>query len=92
MGCIFAMGVQNGCQQTFLALGRAKISLFLALLRKIVILIPLACILPLFMGVNGVFYAQPVADLLAASRTAACFAVFYHKHLKNAGKALREET
>lgn len=81
MGMIFAMGVQNSCQQSFLALGQAKISVFLALLRKVILLIPLALIFPLFMGVNGVFYAQPVADILAATSTAICFALFCKKHL-----------
>ena len=81
MGMIFAMGVQNSCQQSFLALGQAKISVFLALLRTVILLIPLALIFPLFMGVNGVFYAQPVADILAATSTAICFALFCKKHL-----------
>lgn len=40
------MGAQLACQQTFIALGQAKISMFLALLRKIILLIPLAIILP----------------------------------------------
>jgi putative MATE family efflux protein len=82
MGMIFAMGVQHACQNSFLSLGQAKISLLLALLRKIVLLIPLAFILPIFLGVDGIFYAQPVADILAASTTATCFGIFYHKHLK----------
>lgn len=82
MGMIFAMGVQNCCQQSFLALGRAKVSLLMALLRKVVLLIPLAFVFPLFLGVDGIFYAQPVADLLAASTTATCFAFFYRKHLR----------
>ena len=79
---IFAMGAQMACQQSFLALGKAKISLILALLRKIVLLIPLALILPVFIGVNGVFYAQPVADILAAVSTTICFVFFYKSHLK----------
>ena len=43
---IFVFGAQIACQQTFLALGQAKISLFLALLRKVVLLVPLIYILP----------------------------------------------
>ena len=67
----FAMGVQNSCQQTFVALGEAKISLFLALLRKIILLIPLIFILPLFLAdkVFAVFLAEPIADILAATTT-----------------------
>lgn len=55
MGGIFAMGVQNSCQQTFVALGQAKISLFLALLRKIILLIPLVYLLPRLFGHDQVF-------------------------------------
>lgn len=44
----FMFGIQIACQQTFLALGKATISLVLALLRKIVLLIPLIFILPTF--------------------------------------------
>ena len=48
VACMFMMGIQFSCQQTFVALGEAKVSLFLALLRKIILLIPLIYILPCF--------------------------------------------
>ena len=57
-------GVQSGVQSSFLGLGQAKISLCIALLRKVILLIPLALILPRFFGVMGVYYAEPVADIL----------------------------
>lgn len=78
---MFMMGVQSACQQTFLALGQAKISLFLALLRKIILLIPLIFILPLFMEnkLAGVFTAEPVADIVASIITFVCFGIFYKK-------------
>ena len=59
-------GLQRVCQTTFVALGDAKISLFIALLRKIILLIPLALILPSFMGVMGVYSAEAIADATAA--------------------------
>ncbi len=64
MAVSFMMGIQNACQQTFLALGNAKTSLFLAILRKIILLIPLIYILPLFFAdkTSAVFMAEPVAD------------------------------
>ena len=76
---IFLFGAQIACQQSFLALGQAKISLFLALLRKIILLVPLIFILPMFMdnGLNAVLLAEPVADILAALTTVTCFAIFY---------------
>ena len=72
---LFAMGVQHACQQSFVALGQAKISLFLALLRKGVLLIPLIYILPNFFEnqVLAVFLAEPVADILAATVTGTLF-------------------
>lgn len=73
MAGIFSTGVQIGCQQTFMALGQAKISLLMACLRKLVLLIPLIFILPFFFSnkVFGVFLAEPVSDIAAAAVTAA---------------------
>ncbi len=72
MAGIFSTGVQIGCQQTFMALGQAKISLLMACLRKLVLLIPLIFILPQILSnqVFGVFVAEPVSDILAAAVTA----------------------
>ena len=73
MAGIFSTGIQLSCQQTFMALGQAKISLLMACLRKLVLLIPLIFILPFFFSnkVLGVFVAEPVSDILAACVTAA---------------------
>lgn len=78
---IFAFGAQIACQQTFLALGQAKISLILALLRKVVLLIPLIFILPKFVenSLFGVLLAEPIADIVAAITTVIAFSVFYKK-------------
>lgn len=71
---IWVFGAQMTCQSTFVALGQAKISLFLALLRKIVLLIPLALVLPKLMGdVMGIYIAEPIADIVAASTTTILF-------------------
>ena len=80
---IFAFGAQIACQQTFLALGQAKISLILALLRKIILLIPLIFILPQFMDnkLFAVLLAEPIADLTAAIVTTIVFTIFYKKTL-----------
>ncbi|WP_290063396.1 MATE family efflux transporter [Paraclostridium bifermentans] len=80
---ILLFGAQIACQQTFLALGQAKISMILALLRKIILLIPLIFILPIFFEnkLQGVLTAEPVADITAAIVTIICFSVFYKKTL-----------
>ncbi len=81
----FLMGVQNACQQTFLALGNAKTSLFLALLRKIILLIPLIYILPLFFAdkTSAVFMAEPVADFLAVATTVIMFSKEFKKAMND---------
>ena len=80
------MGVQIACQNTFLALGQSVVSLILALLRKVVLLIPLALILPHFMGVNGVFFAEAIADCLAVLVTAITFMCLIGKILNKRQK------
>lgn len=62
---IAIFGIQAACQSTFLALGQAKVSLFIAMLRKIILLIPLALILPKFLGVKGIYIAEPVSDVIS---------------------------
>ena len=80
---MLVFGIQIACQQTFLALGKAKISLILAMLRKIILLIPLIFILPTFMNdkLFAVLLAEPIADILAVISTAICFYNFYKKNL-----------
>ena len=80
----FVFGIQIACQQTFIALGDAKTSLFLALLRKIFLLIPLIYILPLIFAnkTTAVFLAEPIADFIAVSVTGTMFAVQFRKTLK----------
>lgn len=98
MSMIFVMGAQTACQQTFIALGQAKVSLFLALLRKIVLLIPLIYLLPTFFAGNdaklfGVFLAEPISDTLAVATTVTLFAIQFRKILRRAeaDKRLAEE-
>lgn len=67
-------GAQWTCQTCFIALGQAKTSLFLALLRKVILLIPLAIILPKVSGsVMGIFWAEAIADFLASMTSLTIF-------------------
>lgn len=75
----FLMGLQIACQQSFIALGQAKISVFLALLRKIILLIPLILIMAPIWGTTGIFAAEPVADTLAVLTTCISFIIFIRK-------------
>lgn len=83
MAGIFSIGFQISCQQSFMALGQAKVSLLLACLRKIILLIPLIFILPLFVQnkVFGVFLAEPVSDIIAATVTTLIFFKRFNKIL-----------
>ena len=81
---IFSVGFQISCQQAFMALGQAKVSLLLACLRKLVLLIPLIFLLPLFLEnkVFAVFVAEPVSDILAAAVTTVTFFRFFRKQMR----------
>lgn len=63
---LLVFGIQMTCQSTFMGLGKAKISLFIALWRKVILLIPLALILPHFAGVDGIYWSEPIADTVSA--------------------------
>ena len=75
MAAVVLMGAQIACQQTFIAFGNSKISAFLAMFRKIIVLIPLIYILPVFLedNVQAVFLAEPIADVIAVATTLILF-------------------
>lgn len=87
----FSVGFQISCQQAFMALGQAKISLLMACLRKLILLIPLIFILPNFFADKAfaVFLAEPVSDILAAAVTTGAFFTFFYKLMK-AGKSAQQ--
>lgn len=74
-------GLQRACQNMFVALGQAKISIFIALLRKVFLLVPLALILPHFMGVTGVYAAEAISDATAAICCTIIFAIQFPRVL-----------
>ena len=86
MAGTFMFGAQVSCQMAFVSLGNAKYSIFLAVLRKIILLIPLIFILPNVLTADkcmSVFLAEPVSDILAAITTSALFFVQFKKLLKS---------
>lgn len=76
---VFIFGIQMACQSAFMGMGQAKISLFLALLRKVILLIPLAIILPRFLGPKGIIIAEPISDITSAITTGILFLLFMRK-------------
>ena len=84
MAGVLLMGAQIACQQTFIAFGNAKVSTFLAIFRKIIVLIPMIYILPQFMDnkVQAVFMAEPIADTIAVCTTCIMFFFSFKKLIK----------
>jgi len=84
LACGFSVGFQISCQQSFMALGQARVSLFLACLRKILLLIPMIFLLPHFFADKtfAVFLAEPVSDILAAATTVVTFLLSFGRILK----------
>ena len=64
---------QMTLQNVFVALNQAKISIFLACLRKVILLIPLCFALPYAFGVAGIYYSEGIADAVAGIVTASTF-------------------
>lgn len=82
MAGMLIFGIQMGCQNTFMGLGQAKISLFLALLRKVILLVPFAIIFPLVTNnVMSIYYAECTADTIAALVCGTVFALRIKKIL-----------
>lgn len=89
MAGIFSVGFQISCQQSFMALGQAAISLVMAFLRKLILLIPFIFILPNFFEdkVFGVFVAEPISDIIAAAVTTIVFFTQFKKIMAKSGAA-----
>ncbi len=84
-GCAMTFfGIQMAVQQTFIALGKAKASLFIACLRKVILLVPLIYILPNFFEdkVFAVFLAEPVSDAISIVTASIVFFFVFRKEMK----------
>ena len=80
-GVLFMFGIQIACQMTFVAIGYAKSSIIVAVMRKFVLLLPLIYLMPMLVSdkTMGVYMAEPVADFLAVTFTAVLFASQFKK-------------
>lgn len=90
IGTIFFFA-QMTLQNVFVALNQAKISIFLACLRKVILLIPLCFLLPLAAGVEGVYMSEGIADMIAGATTATTFFVMVPRILKRRQEQLQLE-
>lgn len=81
---MLVFGIQMGCQTTFMGLGQAKISLFMALLRKVILLVPFALIFPMItQDVMSIYFAECMADALAAIVCGSVFLLTIRKILQS---------
>lgn len=84
MAVMLLFGIQMACQMTFNALGKAKESILVAVMRKFILLLPLIYIMPQLWKSNqtmAVYLAEPAADVLAVTFTAILFSVQFKKSL-----------
>jgi putative MATE family efflux protein len=81
-------GLQSAAQTSFVALGEAKVSISIAMLRKVVLLIPLIFVLPhLFENpVQGIFFAEPIADTVSVTYTLVVFRIVTRRILARMGE------
>lgn len=83
LGFIF-MALQFAGQSTFVALGKAKHAIFFSIFRKIIIVVPLTLILPkvLGLGVMGVFWAEPISNVVGGCASFLCMYFTVYRKLK----------
>ena len=89
MAVVGLFGIQMACQITFGALGNAKASILVAVMRKFVLLIPLIYIMPAIFTADkarAVYMAEPVADTLAITFTGFLFFFQFRKVLRQMNK------
>lgn len=73
------VGYQMVITNFFQCIGKVKISIFLSLSRQLLFLLPALALLPIWFGLDGVWLAQPVSDLIASVVTAWIMIVYMHK-------------
>lgn len=86
MAATLIFGIQMACQSTFVAIGNAKASITVAIVRKFILLIPLIYIMPLIFTqdkTTAVYMAEPFADVIAVCFTAILFSIQFKKVMKS---------
>ena len=88
-GALFLFGIQIACQITFVSIGNAPCSIFVAVLRKFILLLPLIYLLPRLFPADpttAVYMAEPVADAVAVTCTALLFAWQFRRAMRRLEK------
>ena len=82
---MFMFGIQVACQMTFTAIGSARSSIAVAVVRKFVLLLPLIYLMPALFPADkamAVYLAEPAADFIAVTFTAILFSVQFKKAIE----------
>lgn len=80
----FINGLQPMSSGFFTSIGKAKLGIVVSLTRQVIFLLPLIVLFPLFMGIDGVMFAGPIADAAAAAVAIA----YAYRELKKFGHCL----
>lgn len=84
---MIVVGIQPASSILFTAIGKSYKGIFLAMIRQVILLIPLLIILPIYFGIDGILYAGPIADGVSA---VVAF-VFIYRELKKLTAMEKEE-
>lgn len=76
----FVFGFYTVYSSLFLALGKGTAGFVLGACRQGICFVPIILLLPSFWGINGILYAQPIADVISAIVTV-FMALHLHKEL-----------
>lgn len=79
----FMMALQFAGQSTFVSLGKSKQAVFFSIFRKVIIVVPLTILLPRFIGVVGVFWAEAISNVVGGT---CCFVTMYLTVYRRLGK------
>lgn len=74
-----ALGFQMINQNAFVAMGNTRYSFFFGIMRKLLLLVPLACILPRYLGVWGIYAAEAISNPVTTLVTFLVFTRYLHK-------------
>lgn len=89
MAAFVLVGSQMVITNFFQSIGMAKISMFLSLSRQMIFLLPMLLLLPLFLGVDGIWWAMPISDTIAEI-VAVVMMMTYMRKFKEQNKLLIE--
>ncbi|WNY23820.1 Multidrug export protein MepA [Methanimicrococcus hongohii] len=84
---MIVVGIQPASSILFTAIGKSSKGIFLAMIRQVILLIPLLLILPIYFGIDGILYAGPISDGIAAA--VAFF--FVYREMKELTRLEKEE-